>query len=224
MQRWLTFDCYGTLIDWLSGLRDVYSATFPEADSERSLRVHRVVEPVIQEQGDLTYREVLARCNEAVAAVSGLGLRADRYAVADSVGSWPAFPEVAYALQRARDDGWHLAVLSNTDPDLLASSLDRIGVQVDATVTAAETRSYKPAIRHWEAFFEKAGVDKDHHVHVAASLFHDIEPALRLGLNTVWINRGGVTSDLPRSAELSDMSGLPAALGELPGLHRSNAV
>ena len=221
-QRWLTFDCYGTLIDWLSGLRDVYRSSFPDAGDERALRVHRAVEPVIQEDGALTYREVLARCHEAVAAVHGRGLLVDRHAVGDSVSSWPAFPEVPPALERAREDGWHIAILSNTDPDLLAASLDTIGVPVDVTVTSADTNTYKPATRHWEAFFEKSGADRSHHVHVAASMFHDIEPAARLGLNTVWINRGGVDSATPRSAELKDMSGLIDTLDSLPGL-RANS-
>jgi FMN phosphatase YigB (HAD superfamily) len=119
------------------------------------------------------------------------------------------------ALAELRGRGFKLAVLSNTDPDLLEASLERIGVPVDGQVTAAETGSYKPAPGHWDRFFEEFGAEREHHVHVGASLYHDIEPANKLGLNAVWINRLQETSDLPRAAELKDLSRLPDVLDEL---------
>jgi 2-haloacid dehalogenase len=122
---------------------------------------------------------------------------------------------VPAALGELRDRGWRLAILSNTDPDLLAASVAAIGVPFDALVTAAEIGSYKPAPAHWERFFADTGAARDRHVHVAASLFHDIEPAARLGLTSVWINRLGESSDLPRATELPDLGGLPQILEEL---------
>ena len=101
-----------------------------------------------------------------------------------------------------------LRSLSNTDPDLLAASAESLGVPFNATITASEAGSYKPAAGHWERFFSTTGCDREHHVHVAASLFHDIEPADRLGLRAVWINRLGESSDLPRAAELPSLAGL----------------
>jgi FMN phosphatase YigB (HAD superfamily) len=80
---------------------------------------------------------------------------------------------------------------------------------------ASEIGSYKPMPGHWEAFFERTGAPREGHVHVAASLFHDVEPAARLGLRCVWINREGESSDLPRSGELADLSGLPDLLDRL---------
>ena len=93
------------------------------------------------------------------------------------------------ALAELRGRGFSLVPLSNTDPDFLAASLQRIGVPVDGQVTAADAGSYKPAPGHWETFFERYGADRDQHVHVAASLFHDIAPAKKMGLHTVWVNR-----------------------------------
>ena len=108
----------------------------------------------MQEGRDLAYREVLARCLEAVAAIEGRPLATgDRFALAESLPSWPPFPEVPDGLAELRERGWRLGILSNTDPDLLAASVGSIGVEVDLRVTAAEAGSYKPAHGHWERFF-----------------------------------------------------------------------
>jgi 2-haloacid dehalogenase len=113
---------------------------------------------------------------------------------------------------------WKLAILSNTDRDFLDASLHAIGVPVDLTVVASEIGSYKPAHGHWRVFFERSAVPRTAHVHVAASLFHDIAPAADLGLTAVWIDRDGETSDLPRAATLPDLATLPDALDALvPG-------
>ena len=120
------------------------------------------------------------------------------------------------ALAQLRERGWRLAILSNTDPDLLAASVAAIGVPFDALITASEAGSYKPAPGHWERFFADTGAAPEHHVHVAASLFHDVEPAARMGLETVWINRLGESSSLPRAAELPDLGGLPEVLDQRP--------
>ena len=212
--RWATFDCYGTLIDWEGGIRGAVAELWPEADPQRLLEHYHAVEPRVQAGRDLTYREVMARALAAVAAIDGLEVPAGRAdALGESLPQWPPFDEVPAALAEARDRGWRLAALSNTDPDLLAASLEAIGVPFDLTITAAEAGSYKPAPGHWEAFRERAG-EVGEHVHVAASLFHDIEPASRMGLPAIWINRLGESSDLPRAAELSDLRGLADALDE----------
>ena len=167
----------------------------------------------MQEGRDLAYREVLARCLEALAAIEGRPLATgDRFALAESLPSWPPFPEVPDALAELRERGWRLGILSNTDPDLLAASVGSIGVEVDLRVTAAEAGSYKPAHGHWERFLAVSGADPARHVHVAASLFHDIAPAADLGMPAVWINRLAETSPLARRAELTDMSGLADVL------------
>jgi 2-haloacid dehalogenase len=214
--RWATFDCYGTLVDWEAGLRNAFSTLWPHADADAMLRQYHTVEPRIQAEGGRTYREVLARSLSAVADAAGQEVPPGREgALAESLPRWAAFPEVPAALTEARNRGWKLAALSNTDPDLLAASIEAIAVGFELRITAAEARSYKPSSGHWERFFADSGTDRDRHVHVAASLFHDIAPADRLGLTAVWINRLGETSELPRAAELPNLEGLADILDRL---------
>ena len=216
MERWATFDCYGTLIDWEAGIGGTLARLWPLEDRARLLSHYHGIEPQIQSGSAMSYREVMARALRAVAEVDGLALsRSDGDALGESLPSWPVFPEAPAALAELRSRGWRLGILSNTDPDLLESSLDRIGVAPDLTVTAADAGSYKPAPDHWERFRQRSGSTPEGHVHVAASLFHDIAPAARLGIPAVWINRLGETSDLPRAAELRDLIALPQALDGL---------
>jgi len=214
--RWATFDCYGTLIDWHRGIGDTFARLWPSADRTRLLDLYHAVEPLVEEGVALPYREVLRRSLRAVTAIAGLTLgEADADALGHSLPIWPVFVDVPTALRSLRESGWRLAILSNTDPDLLAASLQQIGVSIDLTITAADAGSYKPAPGHWNRFFEQTGADRERHVHVAASLFHDIAPAHRLGLRAVWINRLDERSDLSRSAELPDLSRLPETLAKL---------
>jgi 2-haloacid dehalogenase len=214
--RWATFDCYGTLIDWNGGIRTALRALWPAADLERLLARHHAVEPLVQQGRALPYREVGARVVRAIAAIEDLSLPPERaYALADSLPSWRPFLEVPHALAELRTRGWKLAILSNTDPDLLAASIQQIGVEIDLAITAAEAGSYKPAHGHWDRFFTTTRADRRRHVHVAASLFHDIAPADELGLTAVWINRLEERSDLPRAAELTDLQNLPETLDAL---------
>ena len=216
MERWCTFDCYGTLIDWNGGIAATYRRLWPSADRARLLERHHAVEPLVQADGALPYREVLSRSLRAVAAIEGLSLDdSDASALGESLPSWPAFPEVPEALGELRRRGWKLAILSNTDPDLLAVSRRQIGVPVDLSITAAEAGSYKPAHGHWVKFLEQTGADRSRHVHVGASLFHDVGPCRDLGIPVVWINRLSESSDLPRAAELTDLAPLPQTLDRL---------
>ena len=117
--------------------------------------------------------------------------------------TWPPFPDVRDSLTELRSRGWKLGILSNTDPDFLDASLTAIGVPVDLRVVASDIGSYKPAFGHWESFFRQTQADRSRHVHVAASLFHDVQPCAALGLPCVWINRQDEVSDLPRAGELT---------------------
>ena len=212
-ERWGTFDCYGTLIDWHGGVRSTLERLWPERDAAELLERYREVEPRVQLDGTLPYRRVMRETLRLVADHEGLPLGSeDEDALADSLPAWPAFPDVPASLEELRERGWRIAILSNTDPDLLEGSLAQIGVPVDLRITAAEARSYKPAHGHWDRFRAETGADSARHVHVAASLFHDIAPAAELGIPSVWINRLGETSDLPRVAERRDLSGLADTL------------
>jgi 2-haloacid dehalogenase len=217
--RWATFDCYGTLVDWMGGIREAFFRIWPDADADALLTLYHQVEPAVQAGRGLAYRDVMAESLATVASIARLPLPDS---MADALGSslpgWPVFPEVADALAELRRRGWRLAILSNTDPDLLQASLGAIGVPVDTRIVASEIGSYKPQALHWEAFFAQSGANPTRHAHVAASLFHDVEPAGRLGLRCVWINRLAERSDLPRAAELLDLSLLPDTLEALvPG-------
>jgi len=216
--RWATFDCYGTLIDWDSGIRRALRRVWPDEDGEGLFHRYHDVEPRVQAGRGVTYRQVL---RETLAAMADDDLEVppgQDDALADALPSWRPFPEVAGSLGDLRDRGWRLAILSNTDPDMLASSLKTIGVEVDLRITAAEAGSYKPAYGHWDTFFRTTMADREHHVHVAASLYHDVEPCAQLGLPCVWINRLGESSDLPRAGELTNLVGLPVTLDALvPG-------
>ena len=214
--RWATFDCYGTLIDWMSGIRGTMARLWPNVDASALLARYHSLEPGVQAGRGIEYRQAMAETLAGVAESQGLEVptgQAD--ALAESLPAWPVFPEVPATLQGLRDAGWKLAVLSNTDPDLLDTSLAAIGVPMDLRVVASEVGSYKPAFGHWDTFFHLTRSDRARHVHVAASLFHDVEPCATLGLPCVWINRLGETSPLPRAGDLPDLSGLPELLGGL---------
>jgi 2-haloacid dehalogenase len=216
MTRWATFDCYGTLIDWNAGIAGELARLWPEADGAELLARYHEVEPRVQMGRALPYREVLRESLRLLAGHEGLDLAGgEEYALATSLPGWPVFPEVPGALGELRERGWRLGVLSNTDPDLLSSSLAAIGVPFDVAITAAEARSYKPAHGHWERFRADTGAERAQHVHVGASPYHDLAPAAELGLAAVWINRLAEESELPRAAELPDLAGLADVLDGL---------
>ena len=215
--RWATFDCYGTLVDWNAGIRAELERLVAGGDAERLLeRYHEVERRVQRERPEASYRDVMASALEEVAAEDGTSLPAsERDALGSSLPGWPIFPEVPAALAEARDRGWSLAVLTNSDRDLIDASLDVIGVPIDATVVASEIGSYKPAHGHWRVFYESTSADRGLHVHVAQSHFHDIAPANELGLTSVWINRRGERREPAPTRELSDLNGLADVLDEL---------
>jgi 2-haloacid dehalogenase len=189
---------------------------WPEADTQELLHRYHEIEPRVELQGSLPYRQVLRQTLTLLAESEGLDLPvAEESALGDALARWPVFPDVPPALAELRDRGWRLVPLSNTDADLLAGSLEAIGVPFDGTVVAGEIGSYKPAHGHWDAFAERFQPEPGRHVHVAASLFHDIAPAQELELPAVWINRLGETSDLPREAELTDLTDLPDTLDRI---------
>jgi 2-haloacid dehalogenase len=216
--RWATFDCYGTLIDWKGGIRRALADVWPDADADRLLARYHEIEPDVQAGRGIAYRQVMAEVLARIATAEGLVVPPGREdALGTSLPTWPPFPETRDALGSIRSEGWRIGILSNTDPDFLDASLALIGVPVDERVVASEIGSYKPAVGHWETFFARTGADRARHVHVGASLFHDVEPCAALGLPCVWVNREAETSDLPRAAELPDLRALPETLDAIVG-------
>jgi len=215
MDRWATFDCYGTLIDWNGGVGRELERLFGAEHVGRLLNGYHELEREIQhDRPAATYRDVLTTTLCRLAEREDMPLvAADEDALARSLPSWQPFPEAAAALEDARNRGWKLAILSNTDRDYLDASMELIGVPFDTSIVASEIGSYKPGHRHFEAFVER--VRPELQVHVAASLFHDIAPATELGLPTVWINRLGEAPEPQPDVELHSLNGLGDALDTL---------
>jgi 2-haloacid dehalogenase len=189
----LTFDCYGTLIDWetgiLGGLRPVLAADGVSADDDRLLETFARHETALEAGPYLRYAEVLASSLRGIADELGFGPTDHEIAgFSRSVGDWPAFADSAESLARLRQR-FRLGVLTNCDDDLFELSRRRLGVDFDWVVTAQQARTYKPAPRHFELAFERIDVPHERILHVAQSLFHDHVPAKALGMTTAWIDR-----------------------------------
>ena len=238
--RWATFDCYGTLIDWNSGIRgeigrlwppdakeeaepedadgeaengerdDEPAVPEPDPEVEAKLRVYHQIEPELQRDGKLTYREVMTEAMRRLGAPEG-----EESGLAASLPSWKPFWEVPEALEEARKRGWRLAILSNSDPDLIAASIEQIDVPFDEVIVASEIGSYKPAFMHWLEFQARTRVDRSRHVHVGASSYHEIVPASKLRIPNVWINRLGEHPYTAPTVELEDMFELGQVLDDL---------
>ena len=183
----MTFDCYGTLIDWESGML----AAAGIGDGEAFLEAYARHEAELEAGPYLPYREVLAR--SYLGAATDLGIEAaddDASAFAEAIRDWPAFGDTPGALARLAER-YRLGVITNCDDDLFASSAERLGVDLDWVITAQQAEAYKPSHRPFEVAFERIGIERERILHVAQSLFHDHVPARRLGLTSVWIDRRG---------------------------------
>ena len=176
---------------------------------DEQLERYHAMEPALEADGTRTYRAVMTEAMREL----GAGERAEELAA--SLPDWRPFPEVRDALAEARARGWKLAILSNTDRDLIEVSMRRIGVPFELAIVASEIGSYKPGHAHWLHFFDETNAPRDLHVHVAQSHLHDIVPATELGLRTVWINRRAQAGEPQPTRELRDLAGLAETLDEL---------
>ena len=189
----LTFDCYGTLVDWeagiLAGLRPVTRRLGVDPTDDELLEVYAGFEATAEAGPYARYRQILERCLRDVAARYGGTARGDEIlAFGDSVGDWPPFADSAEAL-RALHHRFRLGVITNCDDDLFARSERRIGTTFDWTITAQSVGTYKPDPRNFEVALERIGLPRERILHVAQSLFHDHVPAKAMGFTTVWIDR-----------------------------------
>jgi 2-haloacid dehalogenase len=213
--RWATFDCYGTLIDWDGGVGAELARLFGAARAPELLARYHGAEPEVEAGPYVSYADVMSLALARAAREAGVAVPAgEEGALALALPSWRPFPEAPDELEELRRRGWRLAVLSNCDREHIEASQRALGVAFDEVVVAQDVRSYKPAHAHWERFFAITEADRDH-VHVAASLFHDIAPARELGLRSVWINRAGEDPAPGPATALPDLRGLADALDEL---------
>jgi 2-haloacid dehalogenase len=228
----LTFDCYGTLVDWEAGILDVLrpwaSTNAVGASSEELLAAFGAAESVVQrESPEALYRDVLREAMGRIAASFGKTVRTEeREALARSVGDWPVFADTANALRALKN--WHkLMVVSNVDRESFARTAPKLGVALDGFVSAEEVGAYKPDKRMFGRALAVArdwGIPPQRILHVAQSLFHDIEPAKRLGLRTVWVDRragklGGAT---PKTSGDATPGLRVTSLAELVALERAD--
>lgn len=215
---WLTFDCYGTLIDWEGGVTDALGPFLGGSPDPRALaRRYIEIEAQVEHEAYRRYRDVLAEASGRLMRELGHPLPAGRERVLpDSLPRWRAFAEVPETLRRLRDRGYRLAILSNVDRDLIETSVPLLGVAPDLIITAEDCRSYKPAPGHWTQFQSRTGSGPERTIHIGASLFHDMVPAAALGYRTVFINRHNepVTGASPTRV-LPDFSALPETVEQL---------
>lgn len=223
----LTFDCYGTLIDWESGiweaLRPVLANHRSDLPREQGLELYGRLESEAERGEYREYRAVLRSVLQGFGARLGFApAEVELQGFSESVKDWPAFPDSAAALQALKRK-YKLAIISNIDDDLFVFSGQRLQVQFDWVVTAQQARSYKPALTNFRLAFARIGLPPHKILHVAQSLYHDIAPAKSLGLSTVWVNRRhgreGFGATPPAQAqpdlEVPDLQALARQMGAL---------
>ncbi len=215
----ITFDCYGTLIDWDRGIREALlaAAQWDDApiDPTWALEAYHALEPVVQAEAFRSYRAVLAETVRRAAEQVGWAIRPETAAsFAASVPTWPAFADTGAALQRLALAGYRLGILSNVDDDLLAGTRRHFAVPFELIVTAQQVKSYKPAHSHFLRAREQIGEKR--WLHAAQSHFHDVTPCAELKIPCIWVNRKH--EQIPdRGAQpiatVSDLAGLADWLG-----------
>lgn len=189
----LSFDCYGTLIDWESGILGYLLPLLHDKGCKVSdsqiLNLYSEFEPQQQEAPYRTYREVLASIVQDFAYEFQVKVSQEEAAgLANSIPEWEPFPDTVKALQRLASR-YKLAVLSNIDDDLFALTAPKLGIDFDCVVTAQQVQSYKPSLRNFETLLGRLGIERDRLLHVAESLYHDAAPAREMGIASVWVNR-----------------------------------
>ena len=215
--RWLTFDCFGTLIDWRHGIRTTGELLFP-GRGEDFLDSYIKAEAEVESEGSFRrYRAVLTETVKRVAQRLGLDLKPDdATALVSTIPYWPAFADVGPALSDLRREGWRFALLTNCDRDIIALTQRRLPASFDAVVTAEDVAAYKPSHAHFLLFKSTFGASADAWIHVAQSYFHDIKPTSELGIRRIWVNRQGEPDD-PSIADavVSGLAELPDAVKRL---------
>ena len=211
--RWCTFDCYGTLIDWEGGIADALLPYFERPPDRDALAKEYIeAEAKVESGAYLRYHEVLDRAGRALLRSHGIERPSPLPA---SLPGWVAFAEVPAALRALQTAGRRVAILSNVDRDLIATSIPKLGITPDLVVTAEDVGSYKPAAGHWKRFADLSGASTAETVHVGASQYHDMLPAAALGYRTVFIDRHSEPLTTTPTRVLRDLADLPRTIADL---------
>jgi len=189
----LTFDCYGTLIDWeagiLSALHRVFSAHAKNIDDSTLLRLYGDFEQRAEQAPYQTYREVLASVVRQFGVELGFTPSPEEVrSLAGSLPAWEPWPDTVDALRKLRTR-FRLAILSNIDDDLFAATGPKLAVEFDAVITAQQAQAYKPSLKLFELALSRVQAPAHRLLHVGQSIYHDVIPAQTLGLAAVWVNR-----------------------------------
>jgi 2-haloacid dehalogenase len=211
---WLTFDCYGTLVDWRKGMTDALRSVAGGRAEDLLDAYHRHEASQQATTPFPSYRQVLHDALSLAARDLGLDLGDGQlHVLGDTMAAWPAFDETASTLNQLRSDGWRLGILSNVDNEVVRRTVDELGAPIDLVITAEDVRSYKPAAGHFETFRRHLESPDVPWLHVACSLYHDVEPANRIGTPAVFVNREGVsTAGIDVVAVLPDLHELPVVV------------
>lgn len=187
----ITFDCYGTLIDWETGILACFRQVLglrPE-DEARALELYSRIEPQLQAEGYKPYRDVLREVMIYMASQFGKRLaEGEADALPYSVRNWLPFPDTIAALQRLKTK-YRLGIISNIDDDLFTATSQHLQVPFDFTVTAQQVGAYKPSLKNFELAERVGKLDRARWLHAAESLYHDVAPSKALGIANVWVNR-----------------------------------
>jgi 2-haloacid dehalogenase len=217
--RWLTFDCFGTLIDWRHGIGTTGELLFP-GHGAAFLDSYIALEAEVETEGSFKrYRAVLTETTRRAARRLALDLKPDdATALVSTIPYWPPFADVGPALGELRKEGWKFALLTNCDRDIIALTQRRLPASFDAVVTAEDVSAYKPNPAHFKLFQSTFGASADAWIHVAQSYFHDIRPTEELGITRIWVNRQGEKDDPSlASAVIGGLVDLPQAVRSLAG-------
>jgi len=189
----LTFDCYGTLIDWENGillaLKPVLKKHTIRVGNKQILELYAELESIAEKGKYTQYKNVLREVMRGLSKKLGFKPSySELNCLVDSLKNWKPFPDTVKALQKLKKR-FRLAIISNIDNDLLAFSARHLKVKFDYIITAEQVKSYKPSLNNFKAAIKRIGLSSKEILHVAQSIYHDIIPAKKVGLSNVWINR-----------------------------------
>lgn len=218
----LTFDCYGTLIDWGTGILTVLKKLL--VAREKNLSDRQILQLFAEFEAEaeggeyMTYREVMKYVVKKVGErLNFQPTQSELNSLWISIKDWQPFPDTIEALQWLKQK-YKLGVISNIDDEFFAASAQLMQVEFDFLITAQQAKSYKPSLNNFKLAFERIGISTDKILHVAQSIYHDIIPAKSMGLSTVWVNRQGLDATLPTTGspdiEVPDMKTLVAKMRE----------